>query len=36
MTVQPSSAEARISTSALELNLRALRPILGDPEVTEL
>jgi type IV secretion system protein VirB11 len=36
MTVQPSSAEARISTSALELNLRALRPILSDPEVTEL
>ena len=25
-----------LSTSALELNLRALRPILGDPEVTEL
>jgi type IV secretion system protein VirB11 len=36
MTCQPSSAEARISASALELNLRALRPILGDPEVTEL
>jgi type IV secretion system protein VirB11 len=25
-----------LSTSALELNLRALRPILSDPEVTEL
>jgi len=24
------------SNSALELNLRALRPILSDPEVTEL
>ena len=24
------------SASALELNLRALRPILSDPEVTEL
>lgn len=24
------------SSSALELNLRALRPILADPEVTEL
>src|SRR5437588_6201574 len=31
-----SSALAPPSTSALELNLRALRPILGDPEVTEL
>jgi type IV secretion system protein VirB11 len=30
-----SSAEA-VSASALELNLRALRPILRDPEVTEL
>jgi type IV secretion system protein VirB11 len=30
-----SAAEA-VSTSALELNLRALRPILSDPEVTEL
>src|SRR5690242_5912591 len=26
----------RATTSALELNLRALRPILSDPEVTEL
>ena len=27
---------AEFSESALELNLRALRPILADPEVTEL
>jgi len=31
-----SSALEPLSTSALELNLRALRPILSDPEVTEL
>ena len=31
-----SSALAPPSTSALELNLRALRPILADPEVTEV
>ncbi|HEY6396735.1 MAG TPA: P-type DNA transfer ATPase VirB11 [Solirubrobacteraceae bacterium] len=30
------SAVATPSTSALELNLRALRPILADPEVTEV
>jgi len=29
-------ATETLSTSALELNLRALRPILSDPEVTEL
>jgi type IV secretion system protein VirB11 len=31
-----SSAVATPSSSALELNLRALRPILADPEVTEV
>ena len=31
-----SSPRRAASSSALELNLRALRPILGDPEVTEL
>ena len=31
-----SPAVELLSASALELNLRALRPILGDPEVTEL
>ena len=31
-----SLATETVSTSALELNLRALRPILCDPEVTEL
>jgi type IV secretion system protein VirB11 len=31
-----SSAQEVLSSSALELNLRALRPILADPEVTEL
>jgi type IV secretion system protein VirB11 len=31
-----SSAQALLASSALELNLRALRPILADPEVTEL
>src|SRR6267142_2543757 len=31
-----SSALAPPSTSALELNLRALRPFLADPEVTEV
>ena len=31
-----SCAVEPLSTSALELNLRALRPILSDPEVTEL
>jgi type IV secretion system protein VirB11 len=31
-----SFAAEAASTSALELNLRALRPILSDPEVTEL
>jgi type IV secretion system protein VirB11 len=35
MTVD-SSAQEVPSSSALELNLRALRPILADPEVTEL
>jgi type IV secretion system protein VirB11 len=30
-----SSGEV-LSASALELNLRALRPILSDPEVTEV
>ena len=35
MTRESPAVEA-LSTSALELNLRALRPILGDPEVTEL
>jgi type IV secretion system protein VirB11 len=35
MTRESASVEA-LSTSALELNLRALRPILSDPEVTEL
>jgi type IV secretion system protein VirB11 len=30
------AAEATACASALELNLRALRPILADPEVTEL
>jgi type IV secretion system protein VirB11 len=35
MTVD-SSAQEVLSSSALELNLRALRPILADPEVTEL
>jgi type IV secretion system protein VirB11 len=35
MTGQSSAAEAGC-TSALELNLRALRPVLSDPEVTEL
>ena len=33
MTATPADAR---SSSALELNLRALRPILADPEVTEL
>jgi type IV secretion system protein VirB11 len=33
--VSADGAEA-LSTSALELNLRALRPILSDPEVTEV
>ena len=31
-----SPAVEPLSASALELNLRALRPILSDPEVTEL
>ena len=35
MTGEPRPAET-LSSSALELNLRALRPILSDPEVTEL
>ena len=35
MTRESPAVEA-LSTSALELNLRALRPILADPEVTEL
>ena len=35
MTVD-SSAQDVLSSSALELNLRALRPILAGPEVTEL
>ena len=30
-----SVAAETVSSSALELNLRALRPILNDPEVTE-
>jgi len=33
MSAAPAEAE---STSALELNLRPLRPLLDDPEVTEL
>ena len=35
MTRESASVEA-LPASALELNLRALRPILSDPEVTEL
>jgi len=35
VTTEASAAESA-SSSALELNLRALRPILSDPEVTEL
>ena len=35
MRSEASPVEA-LSSSALELNLRALRPILSDPEVTEL
>jgi type IV secretion system protein VirB11 len=35
VTGEPRPAET-LSSSALELNLRALRPILSDPEVTEL
>ena len=35
MTSEASAIESA-SSSALELNLRALRPILSDPEVTEL
>ena len=35
MTRESNAAES-LSASALELNLRALRPILQDPEVTEL
>ena len=35
MSGDPLATET-LSTSALELNLRALRPILSDPEVTEL
>ena len=35
MTAEASAVESA-SNSALELNLRALRPILSDPEVTEL
>ena len=35
MTVDIRALDAP-SSSALELNLRALRPILADPEVTEL
>jgi type IV secretion system protein VirB11 len=34
--VSAESAGEALSASALELNLRALRPILSDPEVTEL
>src|SRR5579872_6654138 len=34
--MEETSAAAASSSSALELNLRALRPILSDPEVTEL
>ena len=37
MSAQLKEAEAPLaSSSALELNLRALRPILADPEVTEV
>ena len=35
MTSEASAVES-VSSSALELNLRALRPILSDPDVTEL
>ena len=36
MTAESSLVAAQACASALELNLRALRPILADPEVTEL